>query len=112
MQGIADVVIALGCGLSQEGPSAQSMRNAGHAYTIYERGGVGHLLLQGGNPHDGVSEARAMCDFLRLKPSEHVVLEESSSNTYENALFAREIVLEKRGGSGITCNADGPLAHR
>ena len=72
------------------------------AAEIYQQGAAEHILLSGGGyivwlDTRTLSQAQEMADILELLgvPEDALWLEEESANTYENALFSKDILSEK-----------------
>lgn len=69
---------------------------------LYHQGLADTVLLSGGmvpwlNPGEGATEAQTMADLLGMLavPQEALLLEEESRNTYENAVFTKEMLAEQ-----------------
>jgi uncharacterized SAM-binding protein YcdF (DUF218 family) len=76
-------------------PSAALVRRVALAADLYHRGVSRRIVLTGGrSPDTPVSEARAAATIcVRMGvPDEHLVLEEASRTTLENAAFAATLV--------------------
>jgi uncharacterized SAM-binding protein YcdF (DUF218 family) len=71
-----------------------------YSYWLYKQGKASHLLLSGGNidwlSPDGqpADDMAWMLEFLGV-PADAIWLEKNSLNTYENALFSRQILDQK-----------------
>ena len=92
-----DVVFVLGAGLVDDEvtPSLEARLNQSLLY--FESNPTAMFIVCGGYGEDQtISEARAMADFLVAGgiPFEQVILEDLSTNTYENFAFAIDILDE------------------
>lgn len=104
-----DAYVVLGGGINENAPdlngegqlSSESLPRVVDAYRLYkiEKKPV---ILSGGNVYGKKSEAQIAKRFLiSLGVSEKdIIIEENSKDTYENALFVKEI-LQKRGSKSI-----------
>ncbi|MFT4519920.1 MAG: uncharacterized SAM-binding protein YcdF (DUF218 family) [Halioglobus sp.] len=65
-----------------------------HAVALYKAGKAPTILVSGGSPAGGPSEARQMRDLLEVMgvPPGDVILEERSRNTHDNAVNTAEIL--------------------
>lgn len=91
----ADVGIVLGAAVWGEGPSPGLRERLELALALYQAGYVPNLLVSGGlGEGKKVTEAAVMRDYLLSKgvPPEHILLESSSTNTYENLLFSQQVM--------------------
>eukprot|EP00850_Spirogloea_muscicola_P004032 SM000017S02772 [mRNA] locus=s17:143274:144215:- [translate_table: standard] len=94
-------VVVLGCAVRPDGacgPALEARVRAGAAQLAACRAAA--LFLTGHNSGGPVTEARAAAKLARELgvAEERIVLEERASNTLENALFVKPLVLER----GIT----------
>lgn len=103
----ADVIVVLGGGTdpAQFPRSTVELNGAGdrvfYAYWLYKQGSAPHILLSGGNiswlnynestPAEDMASILAMLDV----PQQTIWLETNSQNTYENALFCYQFLVEK-----------------
>ena len=99
-----EYVIALGCGIREDGGVTPLLRGRlDAAIAAYEGGGRrAKIICSGGQgPDEVVSEARAMANYLLDQgvPEADVMLEDRSTTTEENLRFSRAI-MEERGGAG------------
>jgi uncharacterized SAM-binding protein YcdF (DUF218 family) len=91
-----DALVVAGCRVFPDGrPSAALVRRVRLAVDLYHRGVAERIVLTGGVGRDApLSEARAaglLCERLGV-PGHHLVLEEESTSTIENAAFAARLV--------------------
>ena len=66
-----------------------------HTVALYKAGRAPMVLVTGGTPSGGGrSEARQMTDLLGVMgvPARHIVLEDLSRNTYENAFYSAQLL--------------------
>lgn len=99
----ADAIVLLGGatrGDTHMGTLADLNRHADrlvHAAALYKAGKAPVVLVTGGSPAGGRSEARQISDLLVVMgvPGRHILLENVSRNTRENAEFSAQI-LESR----------------
>jgi len=91
----ADAGIVLGAALWNNVPSPALRERLDAALTLYEEGTVDYLILSGGKGSKAslLSEAEGMRDYLEAAgiPSDKLLLEMKSTDTYENLLFSYEI---------------------
>lgn len=89
----ADVIIVLGAAVWENGPSPSLKARIDYAQQLYSAGYAPKLILSGGQGMHGPTEARAMADALiaTIAP-EHLLLEEQSTNTYENLRNSKQIM--------------------
>ncbi len=68
-----------------------------YAIDLYRRGYAKRIILSGATDAGPVSDAEEM-KRVAMKvgvPARHIILDEKATNTYENALFVRRIVVKK-----------------
>lgn len=118
-----DVVVVLGGGVRLLDPARQKVFPADdtverciHAAELYQSGPPCPVLVAGGNMppvEEGPSLAQVMADFLQQLGVErrHIVLEEHSTNTYENAVFSSAI-LRNQGWQRAILVTDALHMHR
>jgi uncharacterized SAM-binding protein YcdF (DUF218 family) len=98
--GAYDAMVVAGCRVFPDGrPSAALARRVGVAAALFQQGAAPRIVLTGG-PSVGapISEARAaaaLCERLGV-PARHLVLEEASTTTLENAAFAARLIPDAR----------------
>lgn len=93
----ADRMIILGCQVMPWGPSILLQDRLDTALTYLEDHPDMLVVVSGGKGDDEhKSEAQAMHDYLVEHgfPSEQILLEDRSSNTYENLIFTKELLEE------------------
>jgi len=92
-----DVVFVLGAGLVDDEIPPSLEARLDQALLYFDRNPDAMFVVCGGYGEDQtISEARAMADFLTFGgvPEDQIILEDASTNTYENFLFALELVGE------------------
>jgi len=92
-----DVVFVLGAGLEDDQILPPLAARLNQALQYFERNPDAMFIVCGGYGEDQtISEASAMADFLIDKgmPAEQIILEDLSTNTYENFAFALDILTE------------------
>lgn len=93
----ADAAIVLGAGVWRERPSPVLRERINHAVALYEQGLVDRLIFTGGvGRNDISSEAAVAARYARERgvPAEAMLLEELSTNTYENLVNASGVAEE------------------
>ena len=91
--GTFDAIVVLGCRVNPGGvPSHALERRAEHAARLYREGRAPLVVVTGGVGEYGPSEASVAAGVLARAgvPREAILLEDSSTSTWENASFARE----------------------
>ncbi|WP_245583743.1 YdcF family protein [Paenibacillus terrigena] len=92
----ADVGIVLGAVLWDNKPSPALVERLDHALSLYQAGHFDTFIVTGGLDHPSLrlTEAQGMAAYLieRGVPSDHILLENQATSTYENLLFSREIM--------------------
>lgn len=99
--GSEKAVIVLGAGLKGERPSGVLQRRLNAAFDYWQQHPEVQLVVTGGQGRDEViPEGVAMARYLEKKgvPAEKILVEQKSTSTEENLLFAKELLAEK----GIT----------
>lgn len=97
--GTEQAVLVLGAGLNGNEVSDTLRRRLDAACVFYRKAPSVPIVVTGGQgPREGRTEASAMKEYLVLKgiPADRIYLEDRSTSTRENVLFAQE-VLEKAG---------------
>lgn len=108
----SDVIIVLGGALSPPLPPRQHFDLSGatdrilHGVRLYDAGRAGAVLLTGGNvfPQPGVEpESYYMAELMRDwgVPASAILTEDRSRNTYENAIYSREVMTDKGFNSAL-----------
>lgn len=93
-----DVVFVLGAGLIDDEIPPSLEARLDQALLYFDRNPDATFIVCGGyGEGQTISEARAMADFLIVGgiPENQILLEDVSTNTYENFLFALELVNEQ-----------------
>ncbi|WP_067690338.1 YdcF family protein [Nocardia jejuensis] len=90
-------IVILGYGLEPDGgmrPELVERLDAGYAAALMST--ASPVIVTGGNPQAGVTEARAMADWLitRGLPPDRVHLEAAARTTVENAEYSAEVMDE------------------
>ncbi|HVV73153.1 MAG TPA: YdcF family protein, partial [Verrucomicrobiae bacterium] len=108
------VIVVLGAGLETNGTVrvklAARLEQARKLAVMYPKA---PLLLTGGNPKGGITEAYAMSQWLTRKgiqPS-RLILEDRAGDTVENALYC-SAMLQKLGASHVTLITSPSHIHR
>jgi uncharacterized SAM-binding protein YcdF (DUF218 family) len=101
----ADVVIILGAGVWENGPSPALRARTIHAAQIYEEGYATRFILSGGLGDHPPSEAEAMQQILMEMDlgldQEVLFLENQAKNTVENIRYSKEIMREQGWDSAV-----------
>jgi uncharacterized SAM-binding protein YcdF (DUF218 family) len=103
-----DIGIVLGAGLDPAGrPSAALRRRVAHAAALYGAGRLGMLLMTGGRPRRGITEAEVMRRLAEETgvPAAVIVTEDRSRDTLENALRCRAVIA-RRGWRSVLVISD------
>lgn len=90
----ADVIIILGAGVWENGPSPALRARTNHAAELLKQGYAEHVILSGGLGDYPPSEAEAMKEILLqlgISP-EQLFLEDQAVNTVENIKYSKEIM--------------------
>ena len=91
--GVFDAIVVLGCRVDPGGvPSHALERRAEHAARLYREGRAPLVVVTGGVGDHGPSEASVAAGVLARAgvPRDAILIEDSSTSTWENARFARE----------------------
>ena len=105
--GAEKAVVVLGAGLRKDVPSDLLRRRLDAAYAYYQDNPEVVIVVTGGQGSgETIPEGVAMGRYLAEKgvPQEQIIVEQKSTSTEENLLFAKEL-LEQRG-----IGADEPMA--
>jgi len=101
----ADVGIVLGAKLWDDKPSPGLRERLDYALQLYDQGAFKRFIVTGGLDAGGakVTEAQGMRDYLvdRGVPEDAVEMDALSRSTYENLLFAKDIMREKGWASAV-----------
>ena len=109
MTGTYDALVILGAKVEADGAASPALlRRIAHGAALYHAGAAPFLLLTGGQPKGGITEAAVMGQAaLSLGVAEGALrLEELSRNTLENAMFCKPIV-ERHGWRRLLVVTDG-----
>lgn len=90
-----DTMVILGCMVYEWGPSILLQDRLNTALDYLDDHPDTTVIVSGGQGADEhISEAQAMHDYLveHNFPSEQILLEDQSTNTYENLLFSNDVV--------------------
>lgn len=92
----ADVGIVLGARLWNDKPSPGLRERLDHALGLYRDGTFSHFIVTGGLDSGGatITEAEGMRDYLvgQGVPEASIIMDSLSRSTYENLIFAQEIM--------------------
>ena len=94
----ADYVIVLGAQVRGRTPSYNLARRLDKAYEYLKDNPKTQVILSGGQGEgEEVSEAFAMAEYLEKRgvSGERMLLEDKSTNTYENIKYSRELIEDK-----------------
>ncbi|MCP5141238.1 MAG: YdcF family protein [Gammaproteobacteria bacterium] len=103
-----DAIVVLGAKLAADGSSTPALRRrARHAAALLNSGVASALVLSGGQPVNGVSEAEQMFQVALGQSADprRMLLEARSRNTWENAKFTAEL-LRRHGWSRVLLVSD------
>ncbi len=110
-----DAIVAIGTALMPDGScSPQSRANTELAARFYQKGIAPRIIFTSGNSWGGPTEARAMKELATSSlglPFEHILVEDVSKNTHENAVETKKI-LDKNGWRKVLIIADSIHARR
>lgn len=102
LPGNQDYIVVLGCFIGRHYLSPFLRWRCDLALQIYQRSPGAQLVLCGGQGSDeAMSEAQAMCRYLRSQgiTTERMILEQRSTSTAENLRFARRLIERNLQGS-------------
>jgi len=94
----ADAVVVLSGGWESAGKLGKStIERYNYGIKLFQKGYGKYLIFSGGNQYGTPSEAGEMADMAMSDgfPDETIVIEGRSSDTWENTLFVKNILLEK-----------------
>ncbi|RXJ74486.1 hypothetical protein CS022_02545 [Veronia nyctiphanis] len=82
----------------QAQPTAALNERLEAAFSLWEHNPESEIIVTGGVPVDGMTEAEVMTQWLitRGVPSTHIIEERRATNTVQNALFTAEIISQKQ----------------
>lgn len=110
MNPIGTHLVVLGAGLTEDGkiqPVLEQRLEA--ALRAAERYPTAPIVVTGGVPRDGITEAGAMKEWLVSRGilPERIIEEPESTSTVENARFTNDVLLERRAtGAVLVTNRD------
>jgi uncharacterized SAM-binding protein YcdF (DUF218 family) len=93
----ADAAIILGAAIWEDEPSPVFAERINHGIWLYENGYVGKLIFTGGKGKDEEYSEASIAKKYAIEhsiPSEDILIEEQSTITQENLLYAAQIVKE------------------
>lgn len=108
MQPATDAVIVLGAAVAAPGiPGPAMIRRTTHGVRVFNDRKAQSLVLSGGQVGPPPSEAAVMRELaLSLGvPDRHIILEDRSRNTFENALYCG-LIMRERGWSRVVVVTD------
>lgn len=90
----ADAIIILGAAVWADGPSPSLMARVQYASQLYKEGYAPYIILSGGQGKFGPTEAEMMKQLLLQDgiKTEVLILEEQSTNTYENITYSYKLM--------------------
>jgi uncharacterized SAM-binding protein YcdF (DUF218 family) len=100
----SDVAIVLGAGSNEGKVSPVFRERINHGITLFQTGKVSSIIFTGGlGKWQNISDSEAARRYAITKgiPSEHILIEEKSSITYENLLEAKALMEQKGFGSAL-----------
>jgi len=103
-----DVLVVLGCRVSEAPLSGASLRRVERAVSAYREGLASFVAVSGGRRWHGIVEADALAAALveRGVPRDALLLERESATTHENATLAARLLFAKnyRVVGVVTCD--------
>lgn len=99
----ADVIIVLGGGVGESGKAGQGYEErAEYAVELYKKGYADHIIFSSGYAHifKETLVMKALAASLGV-PEKAIILENRPSNTYESALFAKDILYREKWDSAL-----------
>lgn len=103
-------VVVLGCKVRGERPSRMLRYRLDKACEYLKDNENTACIVSGGKGKDeAISEAQCMFNYLTNKgiPSNRVIMEDKSTNTYQNIAFSKEIIKQRNLPENITIVTDG-----
>ncbi len=94
-----DAIVVAGCRVHPDGqPSIALARRTRLAVRLWKEGFAPKIVFTGGTGEGKISEAAAAAGIARTQgvPAQAIVIEDRSTNTEENARFARELLGQAR----------------
>ncbi|WP_424944220.1 YdcF family protein [Aliiroseovarius crassostreae] len=107
------VALVLGAALRADGrPTPALRRRARHAAQLYLSGDVDLIVMSGGVPRGGTSEAEVMRDIALAEgvTGTDILVENQAGNTWENLLFSRPMLPEHAQVVLVTDSYHAPRA--
>lgn len=107
------VALVLGAALRADGsPTPALMRRARHAARLRLSREVDLIVMSGGVPHGGTSEAEVMRDVALTEgvADADILVEDQAGNTWENLLFSRPMLPENAQVVLVTDSYHAPRA--
>jgi len=103
-------MIVLGCQVKNGGPSIMLRKRLDAAYDYLSEHESVKVIVSGGKGDDeAISEAQCMRDYLVAKGinSERIIMENKSTNTYENLSFSHKIIEDEKLPQRVCLVTDG-----
>lgn len=103
-------VIVLGCKVKGDRPSRMLRYRLDEAYDYLKDNKNAVCIVSGGKGKDeSISEAQCMFNYLTSKDisADRVIMEDKSTNTYQNITFSKEIIKQRNLPENITIVTDG-----
>ncbi len=103
-------VVVLGCKVRGERPSRMLRYRLDKACEYLKDNENTVCIVSGGKGKDeAISEAQCMFNYLTNKgiPADRVIMEDKSTNTYQNIAFSKEIIKQRNLPENITIVTDG-----
>jgi uncharacterized SAM-binding protein YcdF (DUF218 family) len=100
----ADVILVPGYGLDAQGRGSWLLWNRVlMAKIVLDEGYAGRIILSGGQPRAGITEAEKMLEYARKLgvPADLVLLEQRARSSVENARFSADLMVENGMRSGL-----------
>lgn len=95
----ADAAIVLGASAWTNKPSPVFTERINHALTLYQTGRVNKLIFTGGTPKTGYNTEAEVARRFAIKqgiPSEDILFENTSNNTYQNLVNAKQLMQQNQ----------------
>ncbi|WP_202081021.1 YdcF family protein [Caldalkalibacillus salinus] len=96
-----DVILVLGAGVWEGGPSPALVSRTQHAAELYKQGFAPYIIVSGGLGEHPPTEAEAMQNILveHDVPREAIILEDRAKNTAQNLAYSYELMEENEWSS-------------
>jgi uncharacterized SAM-binding protein YcdF (DUF218 family) len=114
-EGKADAAIVLGAAVWRTEPSPVFRERLNHAVTLYREGRVPLIVTTGGLAEgDSLSEGEAGARYLMARgiPAEAIVTEKYSRTTWQNLVYARDMLSRRHAGVRKVLIVSDPLHQR